>query len=110
MNKVIEFIKKYKKEIIIVLMGLSSLAVSLSQLGGQIGTVCGIVVSILAIVVYFLKSGFDETMMKMCIALIKTIVDMNKDKDKVASASKTIETIPTEELKNKYIEKFKGYL
>lgn len=108
MNKVIEFIKKYKTEIIIVLTGLSSLFVSLAQLGGQTGTICGIIISIIALVVYFLKSGFDETMMKMCIALIKTIVDMNKDK--VVSASKTVEEIPSQELKDKYINKFKEYL
>ena len=65
MNKVIEFIKKYKSEIIIILTGASSLFISISQLGGTVGTVCGISVPVIAIVVYFLKTGFDETLMKM---------------------------------------------
>ena len=37
MNKVIDFIKKYKAEIIIILTGASSLFISISQLGGTVG-------------------------------------------------------------------------
>ena len=109
MNKVIDFIKKYKSEIIIILTGASSLFISISQLGGTVGTVCGISVPVIAIVVYFLKTGFDETLMKMFIALIKTIVDVINENNKNKSVKGTSEISKDAEA-DVYIERFKDYL
>src|SRR5574344_1735436 len=109
MNKVIEFIKKYKSEIIIILTGASSLFISISQLGGTVGIVCGISVPVIAIVVYFLKTGFDETLMKMFVALIKTIVDVINENNKNKTVKGTSE-INTDAEADVYIERFKDYL
>ena len=110
MNKVIDFIKKYKAEIIIILTGASSLFISISQLGGTVGIVCGVTVPIIAIIVYFLKVGFDETLMKMFVALIKTIVDVINENNNKKKTVKGADEISKEADSEVYIERFKDYL
>ena len=110
MNKVIEFIKKYKAEIIIILTGASSLFISISQLGGTVGIVCGVAVPIIAIIVYFLKVGFDETLMKMFVALIKTIVDVINENNNKKKTVKGTDEVSKDADSETYIERFKDYL
>ena len=81
MEKIIEFIKKYKAEILIALGAVSSIIASISTMSGVNATICSIAIAIIAVLIAVLKNGFTDTTITIIANAIKIIIDeINKDK------------------------------
>ena len=83
MEKIKNFFSKYGVTIISTLVAISSLFVAMEGFGGQVATVCTVGVGIVAILIAIvkailsaLKSGFDETTIKLSVNAIAIIKDM----------------------------------
>jgi len=83
MEKIIEFIKKYKAEILIALGAVSSIIASISTMSDANATICSISIAIIAVIIAVLKNGFTDTTITIIANAIKIIIDeINKDKIK----------------------------
>lgn len=83
MEKIIEFIKKYKAEILIALGAVSSIIASISTMSDANATICSISIAIIAVLIAVLKNGFTDTTITIIANAIKIIIDeINKDKIK----------------------------
>lgn len=81
MEKIIEFIKKYKAEILIALGAVSSIIASISTMSDANATICSISIAIIAVLIAVLKNGFTDTTITIIANAIKIIIDeINKDK------------------------------
>lgn len=81
MEKIIEFIKKYKAEILIALGAVSSIIASISTMSDANATICSISIAIIAVIIAVLKNGFTDTTITIIANAIKIIIDeINKDK------------------------------
>ena len=81
MKKIIEFIKKYKAEILIALGAVSSIIASISTMSDANATICSISIAIIAVLIAVLKNGFTDTTITIIANAIKIIIDeINKDK------------------------------
>ena len=81
MKKIIEFIKKYKAEILIALGAISSIIASISTMSGVNATICSITIAIIAAIIAVLKNGFTDTTITIVANAIKIIIDeINKSK------------------------------
>ena len=81
MKKIIEFIKKYKSEILIALGAVSSIIASISTMSDANATICSISIAIIAVLIAVLKNGFTDTTITIIANAIKIIIDeINKDK------------------------------
>ena len=81
MEKIIEFIKKYKAEILIALGAVSSIIASISTMSDVNATICSISIAIIAVLIAVLKNGFTDTTITIIANAIKIIIDeINKDK------------------------------
>ena len=90
MEKIIEFIKKYKAEILIALGAVSSIIASISTMSDANATICSISIAIIAVLIAVLKKGFTDTSITIIANAIKIIIDeINNDKIK-------INTVPAE--------------
>jgi mannose/fructose/N-acetylgalactosamine-specific phosphotransferase system component IIC len=84
MKKIIEFIKKYKAEILIALGAVSSIIASISTMSDANATICSISIAIIAVIIAVLKNGFTDTTITIIANAIKIIIDeINKDKIKI---------------------------
>lgn len=84
MKKIIEFIKKYKAEILIALGAVSSIIASISTMSDANATICSISIAIIAVLIAVLKNGFTDTTITIIANAIKIIIDeINKDKIKI---------------------------
>lgn len=84
MKKIIEFIKKYKAEILIALGAVSSIIASISTMSDANATICSISIAIIAGLIAVLKNGFTDTTITIIANAIKIIIDeINKDKIKI---------------------------
>lgn len=84
MKKIIEFIKKYKAEILIALSAVSSIIASISTMSDANATICSISIAIIAVLIAVLKNGFTDTTITIIANAIKIIIDeINKDKIKI---------------------------
>ena len=82
MKKIIEFIKKYKAEILIALGAISSIIASISTMSGVNATICSIAIAIIAVLIAVLKNGFTDTTITIIANAIKIIIDeINKSKE-----------------------------
>ena len=81
MEKIIEFIKKYKAEILIALGAVSSIIASISTMSDANATICSISIAIIAVLIAVLKNGFTDTTITIIANAIKIIIDeINKSK------------------------------
>ena len=81
MERIIEFIKKYKAEILIALGAVSSIIASISTMSDANATICSISIAIIAVLIAVLKNGFTDTTITIIANAIKIIIDeINKDK------------------------------
>lgn len=103
MEKIKNFIKKYKAEIIIALGAIASIATSLIAVPGTNGKVCAIIIAIVGICVEALKSGFSQATIDLIAKAVLLIVELiqKETKEEAISASKPL-TI--EEIKAKLLE------
>lgn len=84
MKKIIEFIKKYKAEILIALGAVSSIIASISTMSDANATICSISIAIIAVLIAVLKNGFTDTTITIIANAIKIIIDeINKNKIKI---------------------------
>lgn len=84
MEKIIEFIKKYKAEILIALGAVSSIIASISTMSDVNATICSISIAIIAVLIAVLKNGFTDTTITIIANAIKIIIDeINKNKIKI---------------------------
>lgn len=90
MEKIIEFIKKYKAEILIALGAVSSIIASISTMSDANATICSISIAIIAVLIAVLKNGFTDTTITIIANAIKIIID-ETNKDKI-----TIKTVAAE--------------
>src|SRR5574344_1591742 len=96
MKKIIEFIKKYKAEILIALGAVSSIIASISTMSDANATICSISIAIIAVIIAVLKNGFTDTTITIIANAIKIIIDeINKIKINTVAAEKelTVEDI-----------------
>lgn len=96
MEKVKEFIKKYKVELLIALGAISTIVASIATMDGVNATICSIVIAIIAVLIGVLKNGFEESTITLIANAIKIIIDSVNEKNKnVKTANKelTIEEI-----------------
>jgi hypothetical protein len=70
------FIQKHKTQIIAVITAISAAALALTPLGGNTTKVCEIVVAVDAILIAFLKTGLDATLVNNSVALLKLLQDI----------------------------------
>lgn len=75
MEKIIAFIKKYKTQIISVIIAISAFASAFADLGGQTAKICEIVIAICSLLVIGLKHGIDATFIEQTVKLIKLLQD-----------------------------------
>lgn len=81
MEKIIEFIKKYKAEILIAFGAVSSIIASISTMSDVNATICSISIAIIAGLIAVLKNGFTDTTITIIANAIKIIIDeINKSK------------------------------
>lgn len=96
MEKVKEFIKKYKAELLIALGAISTIVASIATMDGVNATICSIVIAIVAVLIGVLKNGFEESTITLIANAIKIIIDsINEKNESVKTANKelTIEEI-----------------
>ena len=96
MEKVKEFTKKYKAELLIALGAISTIVASIATMDGVNATICSIVIAIVAVLIGVLKNGFEESTITLIANAIKIIIDNINEKNKnVKTANKelTIEEI-----------------
>lgn len=88
MEKVKEFIKKYKAEFIIALTAISSIVASIMTMEGSNAAICSVIIALVAVLINVLKQGFNETTISLIAKAIQIILEeVNKkeikDKEKV---------------------------
>lgn len=83
MAKVKEFFTKHSTELIAILVAISAFIANFTNVGGQVGAACTILVGVIAVITatikiisYYVTNGLDDTLMKMAVALIQMIVKM----------------------------------
>lgn len=91
MEKVKEFIKKYKAELLIALGAISTIVASIATMDGVNATICSIVISIVAVLIGVLKNGFEESTITLIANAIKIIIDSINEKNKnIKTANKEL--------------------
>ena len=91
MEKVKEFIKKYKAELLIALGATSTIVASIATMDGVNATICSIVISIVAVLIGVLKNGFEESTITLIANAIKIIIDSINEKNKnIKTANKEL--------------------
>lgn len=91
MEKVKEFIKKYKAELLIALGAISTIVASIATMDGVNATICSIVIAIVAVLIGVLKNGFEESTITLIANAIKIIIDSVNEKNKnIKTANKEL--------------------
>lgn len=91
MEKVKEFIKKYKAELLIALGAISTIVASIATMNGVNATICSIVIAIVAVLIGVLKNGFEESTITLIANAIKIIIDSINEKNKnIKTANKEL--------------------
>ena len=91
MEKVKEFIKKYKAELLIALGAISTIVASIATMDGVNATICSIVIAIVAVLIGVLKNGFEESTITLIANAIKIIIDSIGEKNKnIKTANKEL--------------------
>ena len=91
MEKVKEFIKKYKAELLIALGAISTIVASITTMDGVNATICSIVIAIVAVLIGVLKNGFEESTITLIANAIKIIIDSIDEKNKnIKTANKEL--------------------
>lgn len=91
MEKVKEFIKKYKAELLIALGAISTIVASITTMDGVNATICSIVIAIVAVLIGVLKNGFEESTITLIANAIKIIIDSVNEKNKnIKTANKEL--------------------
>lgn len=91
MEKVKEFIKKYKAELLIALGAISTIVASIATMDGVNATICSIVIAIVAVLIGVLKNGFEESTITLIANAIKIIIDSIDEKNKnIKTANKEL--------------------
>lgn len=91
MEKVKEFIKKYKAELLIALGAISTIVASIATMDGVNATICSIVIAIVAVLIGVLKNGFEESTITLIANAIKIIIDSINEKNKnIKTANKEL--------------------
>lgn len=91
MEKVKEFIKKYKAELLIALGAISTIVASITTMDGVNATICSIVIAIVAVLIGVLKNGFEESTITLIANAIKIIIDSINEKNKnIKTANKEL--------------------
>lgn len=91
MEKVKEFIKKYKAELLIALGAISTIVASIATMDGINATICSIVIAIVAVLIGVLKNGFEESTITLIANAIKIIIDSIDEKNKnIKTANKEL--------------------
>ena len=91
MEKVKEFIKKYKAELLIALGAISTIVASITTMDGVNATICSIVIAIIAVLIGVLKNGFEESTITLIANAIKIIIDSVNEKNKnIKTANKEL--------------------
>lgn len=91
MEKVKEFIKKYKAELLIALGAISTIVASITTMNGVNATICSIVIAIVAVLIGVLKNGFEESTITLIANAIKIIIDSINEKNKnIKTANKEL--------------------
>lgn len=108
-EKIKNFITKYKVQILAICAAIITLATSFMAFGGKTAIACTVVVAIVELIVYYLKNGFTETMATMMVNLVKLIVEIINGQPmtdtKVTSTSKKeIVSLTEDEIKERILE------
>lgn len=91
MEKVKEFIKKYKAELLIALGAISTIVASIATMDGVNATIYSIVIAIVAVLIGVLKNGFEESTITLIANAIKIIIDSINEKNKnIKTANKEL--------------------
>lgn len=91
MEKVKEFIKKYKAELLIALGAISTIVASIATMDGVNATICSIVIAIVAVLIGVLKNGLEESTITLIANAIKIIIDSINEKNKnIKTANKEL--------------------
>ncbi len=80
MKKIKQFIIKYKVQILAVCAAIITLATSFMAFGGKVAIACTVIISIVELIIYYLKNGFTDVMATMLVNLIKLIVEIINNK------------------------------
>ena len=91
MEKVKEFIKKYKAELLIAFGAISTIVASITTMDGVNATICSIVIAIVAVLIGVLKNGAEESTITLIANAIKIIIDSIDEKNKnIKTANKEL--------------------
>lgn len=91
MERVKEFIKKYKAELLIALGAISTIVASIATMDGVNATICSIVIAIVAVLIGVLKNGLEESTITLIANAIKIIIDSINEKNKnIKTANKEL--------------------
>lgn len=91
MERVKEFIKKHKAELLIALGAISTIVASIATMDGVNATICSIVIAIVAVLIGVLKNGLEESTITLIANAIKIIIDSINEKNKnIKTANKEL--------------------
>lgn len=86
MEKIKEFIKKYKAEILIILSAISGIAASLASTDAKHAVIYSIVIAVVASLVEVLKNGITESSITLFAKAIEIIIQELSKKDTVTKS------------------------
>lgn len=93
-DKIKNYIIQHKSQILVILGALVTFITALESFGGKAAVACTVIVSILELIVYFLKNGLTDTFVTMLVNLVKLITQIvnsnNADTSKTIGASKEL--------------------
>lgn len=107
--KIVDWIKKYKAEIIIALGAISSIAASIATMDANAAVCASIIIAVVAILVELLKNGVTEQAITLISkAIIIIIEELKKDKEQpVAFSSREVVSneLTLDSIKKRLLEK-----